>query len=289
MSFLKITITYFCLCWVSAAAHRLSLTTEWGLLSSCRAWGLGCVGFSSCAQAQSLHGMWNLPGPGTELDVCCTGRQIVYYWATKEAPISSVQSLSCVRLFATPWTAARQASLSITNSWNSPKLMSTESVMPSNHLILLSPSPPAFNLSQHKGLFQWVSSLHQVARVLEFQLQHQSFQWIFRTDLLQNGLFGPPCSPRDSQESGEDRRHRSSKASILQHFLYSPALTFIHDYWKIIALTRWTCVRKVMSLLFNMLSRLVIAFLSRSKSLLISCLQSPSAVAVERDMRTPKL
>ena len=76
-------------------------------------------------------------------------------------------------------------------------------------------------------------------------------------------------------------QHQSSKASILQHFLYSPALTFIHDYWKIIALTRWTCVRKVMSLLFNMLSRLVINFLPRSKCLLISWLQSPSAVILE--------
>ena len=131
---------YFCPCWVSAAAHRLSLTAEWGLLSSCRAWALGCVSFGSCgAQAQSLRGMWDLPGPGTELDVCCIGRRIVYYWATKEAPISSVQSLSRVRLSATPWTAASQASLSITNSWSSPKLMSTESVMPSNHPILCRP------------------------------------------------------------------------------------------------------------------------------------------------------
>ena len=66
---------------------------------------------------------------------------------------------------------------------------------------LSSPSPPAFNLSQHQGLFKWVSSWHQVAKVLEFQLQHQSFQWIFRTDFLYGGLVGSPCSPRDSQES----------------------------------------------------------------------------------------
>ena len=59
-----------------------------------------------------------------------------------------------------------------------------EWVMSSNHHPLLSPSPPAFNLPQHQGLYQWVSSSHQVAKVLEFQLQHQSFQWIFRTDLL---------------------------------------------------------------------------------------------------------
>ena len=58
---------------------------------------------------------------------------------------------------------------------------------------LLSPSPPSFNLSQHQGLFQCVSSLHQVAKVLEFQLQHQSFQQIFRTDFLQDGLVGSPC------------------------------------------------------------------------------------------------
>ena len=96
---------------------------------------------------------------------------------------SSVQLLSRVQLFATPWTAARQASLFITNSRNLPKLMSIESVMPSNHLILSSPSP-AFNLFQHQGLFQWVSSSHQVAKVLEFQLQHQSFQWTPRTDFL---------------------------------------------------------------------------------------------------------
>ena len=62
---------------------------------------------------------------------------------------------------------------------------------------LSSPSPPAFNLSQHQDLFQWVSSSHQVAKVLELQLQHQSFQWIFRTDLLYDGLVGSPCCPRD--------------------------------------------------------------------------------------------
>ena len=60
---------------------------------------------------------------------------------------------------------------------------------------LSSPSPPAFNLSQHQGLFQWVISLHEVSKVLEFQLQHQSFQWTFRTDLLQDELVGSPCSP----------------------------------------------------------------------------------------------
>ena len=92
---------------------------------------------------------------------------------------SSVQPLSCVGFFAAPWIATRQASLFITSSQSLLKLMSIESVMPSNHLILCHPpSPPAFNLSQHQGIFQWVSSSHQVAKVLELQLQHQSFQWI---------------------------------------------------------------------------------------------------------------
>ena len=95
--------------------------------------------------------------------------------------ISSVQSLSRVRLFATPWIAACQASLSITNSRILLKLMSIESVMPSSHLILCCPLPDP---SQHQGLFQRVNSLHEVAKVLEFQLQHQSFQWTPRTDLL---------------------------------------------------------------------------------------------------------
>ena len=74
------------------------------------------------------------------------------------------------------WTAARQAFLSNTDSQSLLKLTSIESMMPSNHFILCgwSPSPPAFNLSQHQGLFQWVSSSHQVAKVLEFQLQHHS-------------------------------------------------------------------------------------------------------------------
>ena len=90
--------------------------------------------------------------------------------------ISSVQLLSHVRLFATPWTTARQASRSITNSQSLLKLMTIEMVMPSNHLILSSSSPPTFSLSQYPGLFKRVSSSHQMAKVLEFQFQHQSFQ-----------------------------------------------------------------------------------------------------------------
>ena len=97
------------------------------------------------------------------------GKLEVWNWNI-HTQFSSVQSFSRVRLFVTPWIAARQASLSITNSQNSPKLMSIESVMPSSHLILLSPFLPATNPSQNKGLFHWVNSLHAVAKVLEFQL-----------------------------------------------------------------------------------------------------------------------
>ena len=91
---------------------------------------------------------------------------------------SSVQLLSHVWLFTTPWTEAQ----GLLVHHHLLESMSIESVMPSNHLILCHPpSPPAFNLSQHQGLFQWVSSSHQVAKVLGFQPQHQSFQWTPRT------------------------------------------------------------------------------------------------------------
>ena len=96
-----------------------------------------------------------------------------------------VSSLSNVLLFATPWTAAQQASLSFTISRSLLKLMSIELVMPSNPSHLLSsPSSPAFSLSQHQGLFKWASCLHEVAKVLELQLQCKSLWWIFRKDAL---------------------------------------------------------------------------------------------------------
>ena len=122
------------------------------------------------------------------------------------------------------------------------------------------------SLSQHQGLFQWVGSSHQVAKGLE--LQHQSFQWIFKTDFLYNWLVGTPCSPRNSQASSPTPQF---KASILQHSAFF-IVHLSHLYkttGKTIALTRWTFVGKVMSMLFNMLSRLVLAFLPRIKCLLI--------------------
>ena len=99
---------------------------------------------------------------------------------------NSVQLLSPVWLFVTPGTSACQASLSIINSWNLFKLNRIywvgDAIQPSHPL--LSPSFPTFNISQHQGLFQWVSYLHLVAKVLEFQPRHQSFQWIFKTDFI---------------------------------------------------------------------------------------------------------
>ena len=93
------------------------------------------------------------------------------------------------------------------------------------------PSPRVPNPSQHQSLFQWVNSSHVVAKVLEVQLQHHSFQRNPRADLLQNGLVGSPCSPRDSQESSPTPQVKSINSSVLS-LLHSPTLTSIPDYWK---------------------------------------------------------
>ena len=129
---------------------------------------------------------------------------------------------------------------------------------------LSSPSPPATNPCQHQSLFQWVNSLHEVAKVLEFQLQQHSLQRNPRDDLLQNGLVGSLCSSRYSQDSSPKPQFKSINSSALS-LLHSPTLTSIHDHRKNHSLTRWTLVGKVMSLLLNMLSRLVITFLPSRK------------------------
>ena len=127
---------------------------------------------------------------------------------------------------------------------------------------LSSSSPPALNLSQHQGLLKWVSSLHQMTKVLEFQLQHSLSNEhpgliSFRMDWLDL------LAVQGTQESSPTPQFKSINSSVLS-FLYSPTLTSVCDYWKTIALTRCTFVGKVMSLLFNMLSRLFITFLPRS-------------------------
>ena len=187
--------------------------------------------------------------------------------------------LSRVRLFATPLTAARQASLSITNSQSLLKLMSIESVMPSSHLILcrplllLPPIPPSIRVFSNEStlLMRWpkywsfslsISPSNEHPGLVSFRMDWLDLLVVQGThkSLLQ---------------------HHSSKASILSAFF---TVQLSHPYMttgKTIALIRWTFVGKVMSLLFNMLSRLVITFLPRSKRLLISWLQSPSAVILE--------
>ena len=145
--------------------------------------------------------------------------------------IRSDQSLSRVWLFATPWITARQASLSITNSQSSPRLMSIESVMPSSHLILCRPLllppwiPPSIRVFSNE------STLRMRWPKYWSQLHHHSFQWNPRADLLQNGLAGSPCSPRDSQESSPTPQFKSINSSALS-LLHSPTLTSIHDHWK---------------------------------------------------------
>ena len=134
---------------------------------------------------------------------------------------SSVQSFSSVWLFMTPWMTAHQASLPITNSKNLLKLISVESLMPSNHLIFCRPLLLCLQSFPASGSFQRVSSSHEVAKALEFQFQRQFFQWTLRTDLLEDGLVGSPCSPRDSQESSPTPQFKSINSLVLKS-LYSP-------------------------------------------------------------------
>ena len=105
----------------------------------------------------------------------------------------------------------------------------SDTIQPSRPLS--SPSPPAPNSSQHQSLFQWVNSSHEVAKVLEFQLQHHSLQRNPRADLLLNGLVGSSCSPRDAQESSPTPQFKSINSLALS-LLHSPTLTSIHDHWK---------------------------------------------------------
>ena len=148
----------------------------------------------------------------------------------------------------------------------------SDAIQPSHPLS--SPSPPAPDPSQHQGLFQWVNSSHEVAKVLEFQLQHPGLI-SFRMDCLD--LLAVQGALKSLLQ------HHTSKASIFWHSAFV-TVHLSHPHMttgKTVALTRRTFVGKVMSLLFNMLSRLVITFLPKSKRFLISWLQSPSAVILE--------
>ena len=195
--------------------------------------------------------------------------------------LNSVQLLSHVWLFVTPWTAACQISLSITKSWSLLKLMSIESVMSSNHLILCHPLlllPSTFSsirvFSNDSVLhLRWpkywsfnfsISPSNEYSRLISFRMDWLDLLAVQGT--LKSLLW-----------------HYSSKALILWCSVFF-IFQLSHPYMttgKTIALTRWTFFGKVVSLLFNKLSRLVIGFLARSKHLLISWLQSSSAVILE--------
>ena len=219
---------------------------------------------------------WNIPE--TKFMTYYLVVVIVNFVCQLDWAISSVQSLSRVWLFVTPWTAARQASLSITNSQSLLKRVFIELVMPSNHLILchpllLPPSVfPSIRVFSNESVLRirwpkyWSFSLsispsNEYSGLISFRMD-----WI---DLL--AVQGTLKSLL---------QHHSSKASILLHSAFF-TVHLSHPYMttgETIALTRWTFVSKVMSLLVNILSRLVIAFLPRTKRLLISWLHSPAVI-----------
>ena len=195
--------------------------------------------------------------------------------------LESVQSLSRVQLFETPWTAARQASLSITNSLSLLKLMSIESVIPSNHLILCCPLLllPSVLLSIR------VFSNESVLRIR--WPKYQSFSFRSNPSNEYSGLISFTMDWLDlfavQGTLKNPLQHHNLKASVLQCSAFF-IVQLSHPYMttgKIIALNRQIFSGKVMSLLFNMLSRLVKTFLLRNKHLFISWLQSPSAVILE--------
>ena len=183
--------------------------------------------------------------------------------------------------FSTPWTAAHQASLSMTSSWSLLKLMSIKSVIPSNYLILCCPLLllpsifPSFRVFSNESVIciRWprnwsfsisISPSNEYSGLISFRIDW--FDLLAVQGTLKNLLW-----------------YHSSKASILWHSAFF-MVQLSHPYMTTgttVALMRWTFVGKVMSLLLNMLSMFVIAFIQRSKHLLISCLQSPSVVILE--------
>ena len=248
-----------------------------------------CNSMDYSLPGSSVHGIlqarileWNVmfftrvsSQPRDRAQVSCIAGRFFTIWAT----FSSVAQLCW--LFSTPWIAARQASLSITNSRSLLRLMSIESVMPSSHLILCHPLLLLPSIFPNIRVFTNESALH---------IRWPKY-WSFSFNITPCKKYPGLISLRMDWLNllavqgilKSLLQHHSSKASVFLHSaLFIVQLS--HPYMttgKTIALTRWTFVDKVMSLLFNMLSRLVITFLPRSKHLLISWLQSPSAVILE--------
>ena len=195
--------------------------------------------------------------------------------------LHSVHSLNPVLLFLTPWTAAWLASLSITNSRNPPKPMSIESMMPFNHVILCHPLFLLPSIFPRIRVFSNESALHLTWP------QYWSFSFSISPSNEHPGLISFRMDwlylLAVQGTINSLLQHHSSKASILWWSAFF-TVQISHPYMttgKTIALTTQTFAGKVMSLLLNMLSRLVITFLPRNKHLLISWLQSPSAVILE--------
>ena len=195
--------------------------------------------------------------------------------------VSSVQSLSHVWLFATPWTTALQASLSITNSQSLLKLISITLVMSPNNLILCCPLLLFPSIFPSIRVFSNESVLH-----IRWP-KYWSFSFSVSPSNEYSGLISFKMDWLDLLAVQGTLKsllqYHRSEASILLHSAFL-IVQFSHPYMtigKTIVLTRWTFVGKVMSLLFNMLSRLIIAFLPRSKPVLILWLQSPSIVILE--------
>ena len=174
----------------------------------------------------------------TSKDLCCCCLVTKSYLTLCNPMVCSMPSFPVLHYF--PWFAQTHLH------------QISDTIQPSHPLS--PPSPPAFNLSQHQGLFQWVGSLHQVAKILELQLQHQSFHWVFRVS-FRIDWFDLLVS-RDSQESSPAPQFESISSSAFC-LSYCPALTPIHVYWE-----PWLCGPLLAKwLLFNTLSRFVIGFL----------------------------
>ena len=191
-----------------------------------------------------------------------------------------VQSLSCAQLFATPWTAARLPSLSFTISLSLLKLMSFELVMPSKHLILCHP------LFLLPSIFPSISDFSSESALGIWWPKYWNFNFSISPSNEYSALISLRIDYFDLLSV------QGTLKSLIQHqfvntnylvynFLYDPTLTSIHDYWKNHSFDYTAFAGKVMSLIFNMLSRLVIAFLPRSQLLLISWLQPLSTVILE--------
>ena len=252
----------------------------------CPRWGSFCLNLHvrtnwKISKPYTLGLLWRLLYIGMIDETIAIGN-----WTQSPATCPSRRSLvtikwlSCVRLFETPWTAAHQASLSFAISQSMFKLMSIGSGMPSKHLVLSPPSPPAFSLSQHQVLFKWVSSLYQVPKYWSFIFSispSNEYSGVISFRIHWFDLLGVQGTLKSLLQ------HHRSKASVLQCSAFF-MVHLSHLYMttgKTIALTRQTFVGKVICLLFSMLSRLVIAFLPRSKRLLISWLKSLSTVMLE--------